>query len=169
MNTIEYKKITDIEIYGKLEKQIGYKPFGAIIVGIVAGIGLIALRNVSAIILGCFFLIIGLVTLFLTKDYKTMDIYDTGVLIYNSDDLNLAIFLPYDEIEQWTIKRDNGANEAIYFRLYDGKEIYKNTFQSAKAFRCLRDYISDKEKMNLKGKQVSSKISSPFKNIFKKK
>ncbi len=166
---IEYKDVKKVETQGKLVKEIGYKPIGATVVGLVISVGLIVLRNKFSIILGLFFLILDLIVLFAVKDYKVMDIYENGVLIYDLENTSLVYFLPFDQISKWTVKRENGANDAVYFQLTSQAEIYKNTFQSAKAFRCLNSLIGEKEEMAIKSKEYGNKVDISFKNLFKRK
>ncbi len=169
MNPIIYQDITEVQTKGNKVKSIGYKPVFATIVIAILAICLIATLNWAAIVLGAFILIIDIVTIICVKDRTVMDIYDQGVLLYDSDDNSKAYFIDYDDVQRWTAKKNNGANEAIYFKLNDGTEIYKNTFQSSKAFRQLNLLIGDKEELAIKSKNLQVSIKNPFKDWFKKK
>ncbi len=169
MNTIIYQDIAEVQTRGNKIKSIGYKPVVATVIMALLAVAFIITLKTIAILLGVFILIIDVITIVCVKDRTVMDIYDQGVLLYDSEDRTKAYFIDYADVERWTAKKDSGANEAIYFKLNDGTEVYKNTFQSARAFRQLNLLIGDKEELAIKSKNWQVSIKNPFKDWFKKK
>lgn len=166
-NKLEYQNIQDVKTKGDLAKNIGYKPLFATYAGLAIGVLLMLTLKIPLIIMGAVFIVFALFVLFKVKDYKTMDIYSEGVTVYALEDDNRAIFIPFDDIQEWTTKKTPSGSEAVFLLLNDGTNIYKDTFQASIAFRTLNRYIQNKESNYLKMQKLNEKPL--FTNPFKKK
>jgi hypothetical protein len=153
---LKYENIDKIEIKDTFIKKIGYKPYSAHIICLLATIALIATLNKGAIIFGVLLLTLNMTSFIFVKDHPTLSIFDKGVLVYDPNDPNKACYITYDDIASWTSKKDKNQMPSIYFKLTNNTEIYISTSQSNKAFHLLNKYIEDKEINHQQGRTISS-------------
>ena len=160
---IRYQPLQNIKTEGQIDRVILFKPVLAPFVCLAAGIGLLALifafkiKEVAALlVLGMFFIIYALSTIFFVKDRKVCDIYTKGVLFYNPKDSNYAWYLDYKFVKEWTVYHMQG-HDIISFTLTDLNKVGFDTFQANKAYKTLYKYIGDKEEKTIRAKESAKK------------
>lgn len=141
---MEFKNIEEVKTEGNFVKAICFKPKTAPIICVIIGVILIALRNIYTIILGAFFIVMALLVLKFVEDYKVMDIFDKGIMIYGDKECKSACFIPFEEIKMWSIRREDG-HDLIEFELENGEKIGRDTFEVDKVYRTLCTLIREKE------------------------
>ena len=141
---MEFVNIEEIKTEGTFVKAICFKPKTAPIICMIIGVILILLRNIYTIVLGAFFIVMALLVLKLVEDYKVMDIFDKGVMIYGDKENKTACFIPFEQIKMWSIKREDG-HDLIEFELESGEIIGRDTFEADKAYRTLCTLVREKE------------------------
>ena len=163
-----YKPVEEVKAEGKFVKAIGFKPKVAPIIGGVIGLVLLFVNNIIARILGAFFVLLSFLVFKEIKDYKVMDIFDKGIMVYGDRENKLACFVPFDIIKEWSINRDNG-NDSLEVRLMDDSWFLKNTFEIDKVYKTLSSLIKEKDKNYIR-QQKNKMLSIPeaFENIKKK-
>ena len=163
MENIEYLNVEEVKPQGQFLKAIGFKPKAAPLICIAVGIAMIAVLNIYTIILGVFFAGMGILVLALVKDYKVLDIFDKGIMLYEGEEAKKACFIPYDDIKMWSVRHENGS-DIIEFELNDGTKITRVSFEASKVYRTLINLIKEKEDRYLKI-QKERKISSSIPDI----
>ena len=168
MDELKYQNIEDVKTQGNFYKAINFKPKMAPIVCSIIGLALLFVNSLIARILGAFFILLSLVVFKELKDYKVMDIFDKGILVYGDRENKLACFIPFDLIKEWSINRDNG-NDTVELKLNDDSIVMKNTFESNKVYNALTYLIKEKDKNYIRA-QKNKLLSIPetFENIKKK-
>lgn len=141
---MEFRNIEEIKTKGNFVKAICFKPKKAPIVCAIIGVLLIALRNIYTIILGVFFIAMAVLVIKLVEDYKVMDIFDQGILIYGDRENKTGCFIPFTDIKVWSIKREDG-HDLVELELESGEKIGRETFEADKAYRSLYSLIREKE------------------------
>ena len=141
---MEFVNIEEVKTEGTFVKAICFKPKTAPIICMIIGVILILLRNIYTIVLGAFFIVMALLVLKLVEDYKVMDIFDKGVMIYGDKENKTACFIPFEQIKMWSIKREDG-HDLIEFELESGEIIGRDTFEADKAYRTLCTLVREKE------------------------
>ena len=141
---MEFVNIEEVKTEGTFVKAICFKPKTAPIICMIIGVILILLRNIYTIVLGAFFIVMALLVLKLVEDYKVMDIFDKGVMIYGDKENKTACFIPFEQIKMWSIKREDG-HDLIEFELESGEIIGRDTFEADKAYRTLCTLAREKE------------------------
>ncbi len=161
---IEFVRIEELKPEGKLIKKIGFKSRFSEILFFIIGVALCVTLNIYAILLGLFLIAISFFVFKFVKDYKTMDIYEKGIVIYATENDSMAIYVPYDDLQEWTGKySEYGSPEAIMFKLKNGEKIYKNSFLSNKAFFHLNKLIGEKESKRIKAeKRKNQPLTHPI-------
>ena len=169
-----YLPVEEVKTEGQFLKAICFKPKTAPIVMIVFGILMLFPRILLLALLGLFFIVMSALVLIFVKDYKVLDIFDKGIMVYGDREGKLACFIPFDDIKMWTVKRDNGHDTAE-FTLYDDSKIIKDSFEVDKAYRTLYGLIKEKEEKYMKAqKDRENALSIPEamenirKRLFKK-
>jgi len=157
MEKNEYVDINEIDLTGTLIGTAGYKPQYAVILTCIGAALLCLTRNWIAIGLAGFLTAISLFVNYKVQERKTVGIYKEFLIIYDSDDDNKAQKINLDDIVEWTCKNGTSSADALYIKLKDGKEIYKNTFQIGKMFRCMNKCIPDKESARIKEEENKNK------------
>ena len=156
-----YLPIEEVETKGNFLKAICFKPKTAPIIMIVVGILMFLPRIFLLALLGLFFIVMSALVLFLVKDYKVMDIFDQGILIYGDKEAKLGCFIPFEDIKMWTVKRDNGHDTAE-FTLQDDSRIIKDSFEVDVAYRTLYGLIKEKEEKYMKAQEArKNQLSIP--------
>ncbi len=168
---IEFVKREEINPEGKLIKKIGFKSKMSEILFLVVGLALCATLNIYAILLGLFLIAISFFVFKFVKDYKTMDIYEKGIIIYATEDDSMATYISYDDLQEWTGKySEYGSPEAIMFKLKTGETIYKNSFLANSAFLHLNKLIGEKESKRIKAeKRKNQPLTHPIIEKIKRK
>jgi hypothetical protein len=172
--TLEFKKTEDIKPEGNFVKAICFKPKRAPIICIAIGICLLIPNNTIVRLLGLFFIAMAILVLKYVKDYKVMDIFDKGVMIYGDQENKTACFINFDQIEMWSIKHEDGQ-DTIIFDLGEKGKIIKESFEADKAYRALYVLIREKEENYIIAQKNKDKpLSIPdalnnIKNTFLKK
>ena len=159
------QKLDDIMNEGTLIGEVWYKPQRAVILSCILAFLLILTGNILAICLAIFTLAISLFVNHAVKDYKTVDVYDSYLIVYSSED-GMARKILFDDIEEWVCKNGTNAADALKVDLKDGEVIYKNTFQIGKLLRYMNKALPDKEAKKVqeeKNKDKKLKFSWPFK------
>ena len=141
---MDFRNIEEIKTEGSFIKAICFKPKKAPIVCAIVGVLLIALRNIYTIILGVFFLAMAFLVVKFVEDYKVMDIFDQGILVYGDKENKTGCFIPFTEIKVWSIKREDG-HDLVELELESGEKIGRDTFEADKAYRALYSLIREKE------------------------
>lgn len=161
-NNKNFVELSSLELTGNHICDINYKPMSTLIIGLICGVILIATLNVYAIILGIFVLVYTAFVTKTVKDYRTLSIYDTYVLISDLDNENKVRKINYDDVVEWTCKNNDGKANCVMFKLNDGEVIYKDTFQFNKAFNELNKLMPEKETMAIKRERLR-KVEMKFK------
>ncbi|MBQ6560483.1 MAG: hypothetical protein IJL85_06610 [Erysipelotrichaceae bacterium] len=160
-NKYVYLPVEEVKTQGNFIKAICFKPKTAPIVMIVVGLLMFVPRILLLALLGLFFIVMSALVLFYVKDFKVLDIFDQGVMIYGDKEAKLACFIPFEDIRMWTVKRDNGHDTAE-FTLQDGSKIIKDSFEVDKAYRTLYGLIKEKEEKYMKAQEArKNQLSIP--------
>ncbi len=141
---MEFINIEEVKTQGNFVKAVCFKPKTAPVICAITGVLLILFRNIYTIILGVFFIIMALLVLKLVEDYKVLDIFDQGIMIYGDKENKTACFIPFTDLKVWSIKRENG-HDLIEFELENGEKIGRETFEVDKAYRALIRLVREKE------------------------
>ena len=161
----KYITVKDIKTEGNFISAITFKPRFAILMGLVLGILLLIPNLLLSRILGLFFIVLSIIVFKLVNDYKVLDIFDKGVMIYGDIENKTAMFVDYDEINKWCVNHDNGK-DTIEFVLNNNQKIIKNTFQAGKAYRVLYALIKEKEKNYINSqKKVTFSIPDAYQSL----
>ena len=175
MNEILYKPVTEVVTEGQFVKNIGFKPKAAPYVCLAMGVGLLLVSNLLIRLMGIFFILMSVTVFALVKDYRVMDIYDKGILIYGDREGKMAYFLKFEDIVSWKSIRDDG-HDILEFVTADHQKINKHSFQTNAAFSVINSLIPEKEErylQKLKDREqpfdVSGSIEKIRNRFFKKK
>jgi len=170
MEELRYKKREEVEPIGTFEKVIMFKPRLAPAVCLITGILLMFVNNIGVRILAGFFILMALLVIILVKDYKVMDIFSDGVMVYNDRIGEYCCFIKYEDIKIWEVKYAGGQN-MIVFEMNDGSFVERESFQADKARRVFMKRMREKELKYIKAKRSSEKplnIKETF-NVIKDK
>ena len=167
MNNYEYVNVENIKVGGTLDRQVKYKPYFAIVICAIAGVAICFMSGIWSKILGIFFIVMAGLVQYLIQDRVTMDIYDCGVVLYDSDDVSKATYLPYEEMAMFEGVSENGAS-SVKFTMANGQVFYKDTFVTGEVLRGLRKFIPKKEARVIREEENRKKGGLVFKNPFKK-
>lgn len=149
MEELRYKPVTEVVPSGNFVKNIGFKPKAAPYVCLAVGVGVCLLPNLLSKLLGVFFILMSIVVFGLVKDYKILDVYTEGVMLYGDREAKYSYFLKYDDIKSWTVLKDDG-HDTLVFTLHDGSRIMKTTFQAYDAYKKIDNIIPEKEEQYIK-------------------
>ena len=169
--TPKYVPLSSLDLHGECN-QIMFKPKGTLYGGLVAGVVLLFLKHPLFIGLGVFILALDLFVIFKVNDYTTLTIYPTFVLVHQLDHAENVRVVEFEDIEEWTAKDNEGKTNCIIFKLKSGEMIYKDTFESTKAFNRLNKLMPEKEMRAVqarKNREKKVEFKFRFKNPFKKK
>ena len=147
-NEVKYIPVEECKAQGNFVKAVCFKPKKAPIVCIILGMAMFIPNNLYIRILGLFFILMAFAVLKLVKDYKVMDIFDEGVMVYGDHDAKLAYFFTFDEMKSWLVNHEDG-HDTIEFKLNDGTYIVKDTFEAEKAYRALYSLVKEKDEKYL--------------------
>ncbi len=175
-NNKEYVELSSLELTGKHICDINYKPTSTLIGAFVFVALMVVLtvftKSIYGVILGVFVLVYAIFVTKTVKDYRTLSIYDTYVLVSKLDSPNEVKKINYEDVEEWTCKNNEGKANCVMFKLKDGEVIYKDTFQFNKAFNELNKLMPEKETMAIKKerqRQVQMKFKFRLPKFFNKK
>lgn len=173
VNDTKMVPVDEILDCGTLVKEVFYKPKSAPYICAIFSLLLVITLNWVAIILGVFVFAFVLFVSFKIEDYKTMNIYDRCIVIYDTHDLNKARKVNYEDVEEWTVKSSEGISDALMLKLKNGDVVYKDTFQTGIAYKELNKIMPEKESRAVqaeKNKKRSAKFKFKFPSFnFKKK
>ena len=160
-NKYKYLPIEEVKTEGRFLKAICFKPKTAPIVCIILGILMFVPRILLLAILGLFFILMSVMVLRFVGDYKVLDIFDKGIMIYGDKEAKTACFIPFEDIAVWEARRDNG-HDMLEFTFQDDHKIVLNTFEADKAYRTLYGLIKEKEEKYIKAmKDRENALSIP--------
>lgn len=174
MNEVNYVDVIDCKPQGNFVKAICFKPKKAPIICIALGILMMIPNNLYVRLLGVFFIFMSFVVLKLVRDFKVMDIFDKGIMFYGDEEARTAYFLPFEQMESWLIKHEDG-HDTVEVKMIDGRQIIKDTFEADKAYKALYSLVREKDLKYieaLKNREKSLSIPDAFNNIkrsFRKK
>lgn len=161
----KYTKATEIKVDSPLVGIVSFKQKVAPIVCLIFGIAMMFVASIYAKILGTFFVLMALFVFRFVEDKRTIDIYQSGVVIYNTKDNDLAFYLPYDDIKQWKASRE-GGHDSIIFELNDGQKTGVDTFQLEKAYEYLIKACPMKEEREIqREKNKKMKFANPIETL----
>lgn len=166
---MKYIDLRDLKTKGKFLKAINFKPKIAPLMCLIVGMLLFIPNNLYVRLIGLVFIIMSFIVFRFVKDYKVIDIFDEGVLIYNSENENEGMFIEFDDIQKWAINHQNG-HDTIEFTLNNGKKIIKDSFEVDRAYRLLYNLIKEKEERYIqaqKNKELQFNIPDALNNIKK--
>ena len=152
-----------------LNATVMYKPKLAYYMGMIFG-ALLCFAVVihwSFALFGLFILSLSWLVGYFIQDYKVLAIYDTYVLVYDTEAVK-ARKVTYEEIVEWGCKHGKSGADSIMFKLKDDEVIYKDTFLSTKAYHTLNKLIPEKESQAVKDKE-NTKTKLQFRVPFIKK
>ena len=153
---IEYRPVEELTVEGQFRKAVCFKPKRAPFFCIILGALFLIPNNLIVRILGIFFIAMGLFVLLEVKDYKVMDLFDTGVMVYGDRDNKTAFFLPYEDVKEWEVTHENG-HDTIEFLLEDGRSIIKDSFEADNAYKELYVLIKEKERRYIQAEKDREK------------
>ena len=172
MEELKYKKVEEVIPNSKLVLSGAFKPFASTAIIIVVGLALLIFApTIWFKGLGAFFIAIAAFVLFFVKDKKTIDIYETGCVIYHTKDQNLAYFLDFNDVEEWDVIHESG-HDTIEFTLQDKNRAVVDTFQTNKIYNALDKVIPEKQHLVVLKKRNKELNVSPvdaIKNLMAKK
>ncbi len=164
------KPLELLENDGILIGEVNFKPNRAIIIAFIAALALILTRHPLAIVLAAFILGIALYVHYNVKDRKTVGVYDNYLIVYGSENPELARRIDFEDIVEWECKTNQNGADAVMLKLNDEEVIYKDTFQLPLAAKLLRKALPAKDSRKIKeekNKNKKLKFDNPFKR-FKK-
>lgn len=174
MNDFEFIDVEDCRCEGSFVNAVCFKPKKAPLVCIVLGILLLIPNSLLSRILGIFFIAMAIAVLVLVKDYKVMDIFTRGIMVYGGREASKALFIPFDEVESWNVNHDNG-HDTVEIKLADGRMLVKDTFEADRAYKMLYMLAREKDAKYIKAlKDRERSLSIPdalnnIRNSFRKK
>lgn len=162
-----YVNKRELDINEKLIVDVKFKPMSTLIFGGVLGGVCCATLNPLAIVLGGVILLYSIFVYMNVKDYITLSIYETFVLVYAYQSEDQVRVIKYEDVVEWGCKTDEGKSNAMMFRLNTGEVIYKDTFQANKAFSALNKIMPERETRTMqleefKAKGKNYKFRLPF-------
>lgn len=171
---IRYVPIEKVKTEGNFAKAVCFKPEVAPIVCGIVGIAMLFINNTIARVLGAFFIIMAGLVMFLVKDYKVMDVFSKGILLYGDPEAKTGCFINYDDVDKWEVEHVQG-HDTIQLYLKNGEIIIKDSFQADKAMRAIFQFVKEKEIRYIKAEEAKKrglklpKFLENFKNkLFKK-
>ena len=165
---MEYKDLREVKTEGQFLKAICFKPKIAILICLIIGIALMFINNLYARLLAALCILMSFVVFKFVKDFKVIDIFDKGVLIYKGE--NNGAFINFDDIEMWAIRHEDG-HDTIEFNLNNGDKIFVDSFEVSRAYNTLYSLIKEKEEKYIraqKNKELNFSIPDALNNIKKK-
>lgn len=158
---LKFKPIEKVETKGNFAKAVCFKPEVAPVICLVVGVALLFINNTIVRVLGAFFIIMSLLVIFLVKDYKIMDIFSEGILLYGDREAKTGCFIDYEDVETWQVEHEQG-HDIIEINLKDGTKIIRDSFQADKAMRAIFSFIKEKEIRYIKAEEArKSTLSIP--------
>ena len=161
-NTLEIEETLICDIY--------YKPTFSLILGALFGVLMFFTGNILAIVLGVFVLAFVLFVYLKVQDYITLSIYPSFVLVYQLGNSEMVRKIYYEDVEEWTCKDSEGKSNAVMIKLKTQEVIYKDTFQTSKAYGKFDKIMHEKETRAIQQeKNRQRELKFKFKWPFKKK
>ena len=142
MKELEYVDKNEVLCDGVFVGTLNYKPIGSYVLLTAMGIGLIALRSTTSLIIGIVMIGFVAVTFFMVKDKKLMDLYSDALLIYDPNDQSRVMKLDYEKLECWSVDM---ANRNIVFTLKNETTMTISCPSYLKAFELLSKAVPDKK------------------------
>ncbi len=157
MEKKEFVSLDKVKTKGNLVKIVLFKPRLAVVICLAVGVALgIFVPYLLGKILGLFFAMMALAVLFLIPEHKVLDIYDEGMIVYNSKNSEQAFWLDYEDVASWKIEHTDG-HDFLEFVLADGSKTGVDTFQVDSAYKVLDKYMHDKEYHVIQAKKNKEK------------
>ena len=157
MEKNDYLDISKIDVTGTLIGNVGYKPQYTIIITCVFAALLCLTRNILAIGIAVFMAAFALFVNRSVKERKSVDVYKEFLIVYDSEDESKAQKIDVDDIVEWGCKSGTTGADALWVKLKDEREIFKNTFQIGKMFRCMNKCLPDKESAAIREEESKNK------------
>ena len=154
--TVQYVPVEEITVEAPFRKAIGFKPKRAPLFCMILGVLLLIPNNLIVRLLGLFFIAMGLLVLLKVKDYKVMDLFDTGVMVYGDRGKRTACFLPFEDLKEWEVSHESG-HDTIEFVMNDGRIVVKDSFEADSAYRVLYQLAREKERRYLQAQKDREK------------
>lgn len=171
MEELRYQKLEEIKVESKLIASVAFKPIKSPIIIGIAGIAALFVNNIWLRVLGIFFVAIALFVFLYVGDKKTIDIYETGSVIYNTKNSELAYWLDFENVEEWDITHESG-HDTVVFTLLDKNRAVVETFQTNKIYSALEKIIPEKNHIAIMAKKNKEMNISPvdaIRNLMAKK
>ena len=171
MEELRYQKLEEIKVDSKLIASVAFKPIKSPIIIGIAGIAALFINNIWLRVLGIFFVAIALFVFLYVGDKKTIDIYETGSVIYNTKNSELAYWLDFENVEEWDITHESG-HDTVVFSLLDKNRAVVETFQTNKIYSALEKIIPEKNHIAIMAKKNKEMNISPvdaIRNLMAKK
>jgi len=149
MDELVYSKTSEIKTEGNFICDVKFKPVASMIGTALIGIGLIVLCTYlkvwAFVVFGGILLVMCALMLIFIKDFKTMSIYDKGMLVYQFKNEEEASWISYDSVREWTLKVAGNGSENLCFILTDGRMANVETFNNQRAFKELFKIMPERE------------------------
>lgn len=171
MEELRYQRLEEIKVDSPLVASVAFKPIKSPIIIGIAGIAALFINNMWLRILGAFFIAIAAFVLLYVKDKKTIDIYETGSIIYNAKNSELAYWLDFNNVEEWDVTHESG-HDTVVFTLLDKNRAIVETFQTNKIYAALEKAIPEKNHIAIMAKKNKEMNISPvdaIRNLVAKK
>ena len=142
MKNYDYFDRKQILCDGMFVGTLNYKPFGAMVLIAAIGVGLILLKTKVAVIVGICFLAFGILSFFLLKDRKVLDLYTDALVVYDPTDNEKAFKLEYEDLDHWSV---DSASRSIVFALKDERSFTVSCPRYVRAYNLLLKAAPDKK------------------------
>ncbi len=151
-------RIAELPQRGKPAVTINIKPMVSIIVCIILGIVMIAADFLWYI--GAVLIVISLLVLWKTQDYRVFEAYPEFFVVYTRDDHEYCQMARWDEVQEWVYKQGKSTMDSLLVKVSDTEVIAINVYAGTKLVHCFNKFIPDKEAHKL---QQANAKSTPFK------
>lgn len=171
MEELRYQRLEEIQVESKMLESVAFKPTRSPIIIGVFGVAALFVNNWWLRILGIIFIVYASIVLFSVKDKKTIDIYETGMIIYNPKDSEYAYWLDYENVEEWDITHESG-HDSVIFTLIDKNRAVVDTFQTNKIYNALDKVIPQKNHLAVmaeKNKKLNINPIDALRNLMNRK
>lgn len=128
---------------GKPEKELGGKPWTAILVMMVISILMIVFNVLR--ILGWIVLPISILALVLAKNYIQFSFYPEGMAVWKQNDTAHCQYIPYANIVEWTFQQNTNGVNTLILRTTDHQNVTADCLRSSAVSEVLNKRMPEKE------------------------
>ena len=141
----DYVPRESIAPQGRLERRVGYNPILRSLMVTAFGAAVLLTGQPIIMVLGALLIAASLLSLVLVPDHKVLEIYSGGVVSYQKSDDGMAMYLPYDQISEWSAHQSEFGNQVVLLVLDDGQYVYQETYRLRGVRAALKKHMPEKE------------------------